>query len=299
MIQADGVKKRFGAVTALNGVTLSIAAGERIAFVGTNGSGKTTLLRALLGLIGYEGKVHVAGMDVARQPERVMRSVAYIPQIAPPIDASVAEVVRACAALRKRDAADIARRAERLGLSVGGVSSKRFRDLSGGMKQKLLAAIALAAETPILVCDEPTANLDAEARASFVEQLEERSETAILLLCSHRLEEVRHMVGRVVELADGRVVHDSTLNGRSERTYRVGLVLAEARHLVEPLLRELGFTRRDTSRYELRGATIERAASVARRLSDYSNASLRLEIADDIDIGSQDSASGFEKRGVA
>ncbi len=299
MIQFTCVQKRFGTVTALDGVTLSIEAGERIAFVGTNGSGKTTLLRALLGLVGYEGRVSVAGMDVAREPELVMRSVAYIPQIAPPIDASVAEVVRACAALRKRDTTTIVARAERLGLRVGDVTAKRFRDLSGGMKQKLLAAIALAAETPILVCDEPTANLDAVARASFVEQLAERSETAILLLCSHRLEEVRHMVGRVVELADGRVVRDSMLACCGERTFRVGVVLAGDGHGVEPLLRELGFTRRDPSRHEIRGTTIDRAASIARRISDYPAASLRLEIVDDSDLRSQPLESGFGKRGVA
>jgi ABC-type multidrug transport system ATPase subunit len=86
--------------------------------------------------------------------------------------------------------------------------AKRFRDLSGGMKQKLLAAMALATEAPILVCDEPTANLDGEARVSFFEQLAERPKGAVLVLCSHRVEEVRALVDRVIELRDGRVVRD-------------------------------------------------------------------------------------------
>ncbi|MFO0742492.1 MAG: ATP-binding cassette domain-containing protein [Labilithrix sp.] len=68
MIEIRNVTKRFGRVTALDGVTLSIGAGEKLAFVGANGSGKTTLLRAVLGLVRVEGEVTIAGVDVARKP---------------------------------------------------------------------------------------------------------------------------------------------------------------------------------------------------------------------------------------
>src|SRR5690606_7258562 len=126
-----------------------------------------------------------------------LRSVAYIPQIAPPIDAPVGEVVRAHAALRGIAEDATHERARRLGLELPSCAQKRFRELSGGMKQKLLAAMALAAEAPILICDEPTANLDGEARASFFEQLAERPSSGVVVLCSHRIEEVRLLVGRV------------------------------------------------------------------------------------------------------
>ena len=172
MITVAQVTKKFGRVTALDGVTLTVGSGEQVAFVGANGSGKTTLLRALLGLVRVEGRVTIGGVDVAREPEIALRSVAYIPQIAPPIDAPVREVVRAHAALRGKAEDATWERATRLGLDVSATRSKRFSDLSGGMKQKLLAAMALASEAPVLVCDEPTANLDGEARASFFEQLE-------------------------------------------------------------------------------------------------------------------------------
>jgi ABC-2 type transport system ATP-binding protein len=211
MITVAHVTKRFGRVTALDGVTLTIGSGEHVAFVGANGSGKTTLLRALLGLVRVEGRVTIGGVDVAREPEVALRSVAYIPQIAPPIDAPVREVVRAHAALRGMSEDLTWARAERLGLAVSGARTKRFTDLSGGMKQKLLAAMALATEAPVLICDEPTANLDGEARASFFEQLAERPKTSIVVLCSHRVEEVRQLVRRVVELGDGKVVRDAPL----------------------------------------------------------------------------------------
>jgi ABC-2 type transport system ATP-binding protein len=211
MITVLSVTKRFGPVVALDGVSLEVASGERIAFVGANGSGKTTLLRALLGLVRFDGKISILGCDVAREPHIALRSVAYIPQIAPPIDAPVGEVVRAQAALRGYDEDRTWARAKRLSLTADACRKKRFRDLSGGMRQKLLAAMALATEAPILVCDEPTANLDGEARSSFFEQLDERPATSVVVLCSHRLEEVVHMVSRVVELGDGKIIRDGPL----------------------------------------------------------------------------------------
>lgn len=212
MITIAKVHKRFGPVVALDRVSLTIGQGEGVAFVGSNGSGKTTLLRALLGLVRVEGTIAIGGHDVAKEPELALRNVAYIPQIAPPIDAPVAEVVRAYATLRGKGDDATYERALRLGLSPDTCRKKRFRDLSGGMKQKLLAAMALAADAPILVCDEPTANLDGDARAAFFEQLAERPPSSVVVLCSHRIEEVRAIVGRIVVLAEGRVVGDGPVS---------------------------------------------------------------------------------------
>ncbi|MFT3768230.1 MAG: ABC transporter ATP-binding protein [Minicystis sp.] len=190
-------------------MSLTIQPGERVALVGTNGSGKTTLLRAMLGLVRFEGRVVLGGADVAREPEIALRSAAYIPQIAPPLDAPVVEVVRAQAALRGRPVDAVVRRARALGLDLDACAKKRFRDLSGGMKQKLLAAMALAAEAPILACDEPTANLDGDAREAFFAALDARPRSSITVLCSHRVEEVERLVDRVIELAEGRIVRDA------------------------------------------------------------------------------------------
>jgi ABC-2 type transport system ATP-binding protein len=209
MIRIDGVSKQYGTVRALDSVSLGIGAGERVALVGTNGSGKTTLLRCILGLVRFEGRISVAGVDVSRSPEVALAKLAYVPQIAPPLDAPVDEVVAACAKLRGKTWNDVVARARRLGLDVVACRQKRFRDLSGGMKQKLLAALALAAETPILICDEPTANLDGQARIEFLRQLRERPAEATTLVCSHRLEEVADLVDRVVELSEGSIERDA------------------------------------------------------------------------------------------
>ncbi len=95
-----------------------------------------------------------------------------------------------------------------LELDLGELGSRLFRSLSGGTKQKLLITLALAADASLLVLDEPTASLDARARERFFPLVEELAPDATLLLCSHRLEEVRQLVDHVLMLAEGRLVYD-------------------------------------------------------------------------------------------
>jgi len=178
------------------------------------------------------------------------------------MEASVGELVRAHCALRGLRAEGIAERGKRLGLDVGGISGNRFRDLSGGMKQKLLAAMALACEAPILMCDEPTANLDAEAREAFFEQVAARAETDIVVLCSHRVDEVRKLVHRVVEFADGRVVSDASLGEvLSElQAFRVDVELREGATAAQADLHARGFK---TTREHWLGADLAHAEKLA------------------------------------
>jgi ABC-2 type transport system ATP-binding protein len=170
----------------------------------------------MLGLVRVKGTITIAGHDVARVPELALRSLAYVPQIAPPLDAPVGEVVRAIATLRGIDPERVRARAAELGLRLESSQASRFRDLSGGMKQKLLAALALAAETPVLLCDEPTANLDAPARAAFIEILERLPRDRLVILCSHRVEELQDLVDRTIELRDGVVLSDAACDGAAD-----------------------------------------------------------------------------------
>ncbi|MFZ5896942.1 MAG: ATP-binding cassette domain-containing protein [Myxococcota bacterium] len=208
MIRIQGVSKSFGKLRVLSDISFEVRRGERVALVGSNGSGKTTLLRALLGLVRVEGKVSVDGVDVSAHPELALKKVAYVPQVAPPLEAPVAEVVRAVASLRGIEIPRIEQCACELGLSLAELAERRFRDLSGGMKQKFLAALALAADADLLICDEPTANLDSRARERFFELLDERRPARALILCSHRADDVSRLVDRVIELDEGRVISD-------------------------------------------------------------------------------------------
>jgi len=206
-IQLRKVTKRFARATALREVDLTIARGARVALLGPNGSGKTTLTRAIMGLIHTEGEILIDGHRLTDRMVVAPR-LAYVPQIAPMMAATVGEIVGAVCALRGLRPAVVAELAAELGLDVPAVRRQALRNLSGGMRQKLLLALALATPAELLILDEPTASLDAAARARFLSRFATVAQAATVILCSHRLDELRSLVDHVVLLADGRVIHD-------------------------------------------------------------------------------------------
>ena len=211
MIELHQVTKVYGQRAAVAGVSLRVRAGERVALVGPNGSGKTTLMRAALGLVAAGGQVRVGGHDPWTDHRAAMVNVAYVPQRAPALDAPVGELVRGWAALRDRPVESLRDEALAFGLPVDEVERVPFRSLSGGMQQKLLAAMALASKAHIFFFDEPTANLDPAARGVFLSRLTSRDPQPTLVLSSHRLDELQALVDRVVVLAEGRVRFDDQL----------------------------------------------------------------------------------------
>lgn len=202
------VTKRFGQTTALDEVDLRVEPGERVALIGPNGSGKTTLTRIILGMLRPEGEVTVGGCSPFEEREQLADRVAYVPQIAPQTSVPVAAIIETVCHLRAMPASRVVGVAERLQWRPAEHADKPFKNLSGGMKQKLLIALALAAQPRLLIMDEPTASLDADARRSFFEMCAELDAQTTVLLCSHRLEEVRHLIERIVALDSGRVSRD-------------------------------------------------------------------------------------------
>lgn len=206
-IELRGVRKRFGRAEALRGLDLTLPAGTRAALVGPNGSGKSTLIRSLLGLLSCEGEVLLDGRSPFADRLETARRLAYVPQIAPQLSATVGEVIRTVALTRGLEPTRIAAIARRLDLDVDTVAIRPFRNLSGGMKQKLLIAAAFAAEASLLVLDEPTASLDARARDRFFALCEEIPSESTMLLCSHRLEELQQLADHVIALEEGVVTY--------------------------------------------------------------------------------------------
>ena len=201
------VGKRFGATAALSGVDLTIAKGAKVALLGPNGSGKTTLTRALMGLLAADGEILIDGRPLTDRLQIAGR-LAYVPQIAPLMAATVDEIVRAIGDLRGFARTAVAAIAGDLGLDLELVGRRSMRALSGGMRPKLLLALALASRPELLILDEPTTSLDATARARFFDHFARVAADATVILCSHRLDELRALVDHVVVLAEGRVVHD-------------------------------------------------------------------------------------------
>jgi ABC-2 type transport system ATP-binding protein len=218
-IEVKQAQKSFGRFVALRGVDLSVPPGSRVALVGPNGSGKSTLIRALLGLIDCEGTVLLDGQSPYDDRVDVARRIAYVPQTAPTLGATVAEVVRLVTTTRALDPSAVKRVADALELDLQAVSAKAFRHLSGGMKQKLLLALAFAARPELLVMDEPTASLDARARTHFFSLCAELDPSVSLLLCSHRVDELRQLAQHVVAMEEGRVTYDGPAAGYLEAAH--------------------------------------------------------------------------------
>ncbi len=211
-VETIGLRRRFGAVTALDGVSFEVAAGRRVAVIGPNGSGKSTLMRAILGLLAFEGTVRLDGRSPFEHRAALARRLAYVPQTAPQLAAPVGEIVAAVTRIRMLPSAAVADAAARIGLDVAALAARPVRGLSGGMRQKLMIALALAGRPSLVVMDEPTASLDAASRARFFSLYDEVAAGATLLLCSHRLEEVSHLVEGVIALEGGRVTFDGPVD---------------------------------------------------------------------------------------
>jgi ABC-type multidrug transport system ATPase subunit len=291
-IEAREVGKRFGGTRALHGVSFAIEPGARVALLGPNGSGKSTLNRAVLGLLRVEGELRVGGRNPFAARAALARSVAYVPQTAPQLAASVRELVAAVCGLRRIAPARVEKLAAELELSPAEIAARPFRSLSGGMKQKLLVALALAAEPELLVLDEPTGSLDAASRARVLALVAAQASGTTLLLCSHRLEEVRQLANEVVALADGSVARRCGLEAFLDETLVCVLELALAEGTPsEEGLRRRGFRPLGGGRYLRVVPRREKARLAAELAQELGAALLDLEVRD-VELGFAERAHG-------
>lgn len=205
-LSVSGVAKRYGAVRALDGVSFEARAGEAVALWGSNGAGKTTLMKAMLGLIAFEGSITVHGRDVRRDGKAARRAIGYVPQDAAFHDMSARATAVFYARLKKADGRGVDALLERVGLAEH--ADKAVAALSGGLRQRLALAIALLGDPPVLLLDEPTASLDAQAQQDYLAMLASLSRTdgKTIIFASHRLEEIELLAHRVVMLEHGKLV---------------------------------------------------------------------------------------------
>lgn len=210
MIELCEVTKRYGDKRAVDDVSLSVAPGESLALWGSNGAGKTTLLRCLLGATKYAGRVLIDGYSSAKQGKQARSRIGYVPQSMPTFDMSVAEMILLVAKLRGADPRDGLARLRQFGIDHA--ARQQIDSLSGGMKQKLSLTLALLGDPPILLLDEPTANLDARSQADVVSTLLElKHQGRTIVFTSHRWSEVRALADHVVGLENGKQVGYGTV----------------------------------------------------------------------------------------
>lgn len=269
------VTKRYGAVTALDGLTLGLEAGRVTALLGPNGAGKTTAVKLLLGLTrGTSGAVSLFGRDPrdakARQKTGVMLQVASVPETL-----RVREHVHLFSSYYPHpmpvdEALAIA------GLAT--VADRKYGHLSGGQKQRVLFALAICGNPDLLFLDEPTVGLDVESRRNFwqeVRRLAERGRS--ILLTTHYLEEADALADRIVVIDRGRIAADGSPHEvkalTSARSVRCVTTLDDTRIKALPGVQSV---RRDGAAVEILTSDAE---AVARALLAADPALRGLEIA--------------------
>ncbi|EHY89877.1 ABC transporter ATP-binding protein [Saccharomonospora azurea] len=209
VLTARGLRHRYGGTSALDGVDLTVEAGECVALLGPNGAGKTTLVNLVVGLLPRgHGEIVLAGGDPKHAVTR--RKVGVVQQsLGQPSTLTVSELVSGAAVRGGRPRSSAAPIMAELELTE--LSHRRAAKLSGGQKQRLQLAMALVNDPALLVLDEPTVGLDVPTRRRFWRILARRREkgTAILLT-THLIDEAAAVSDRVVVLDRGRVLTSGT-----------------------------------------------------------------------------------------
>jgi heme ABC exporter ATP-binding subunit CcmA len=289
MIEVKELTKKFGRFVAVDGLSFAVAPGEAVALWGPNGVGKTTIIRSLLGLLSAEGELRVNGFDIQKEGKKARAAVGYVPQeLAFYDDLSARDTLLFYARLKRVSADRVDQALAEVGLAEH--EHKPVAALSGGMKQRLALAIALLADPPLLILDEPTSNLDTAARDEFMKLLlQQKAQGKTLLFTSHRLEEVELLASRVLVLEAGRL--RLVCDEPAELANRLGMTLTlkvfipdRTRRQAMALLQGQGFA------VSPNGVGLRVAVSPSAKMGP-----LQALLAQDIEISDFEIENGFEQ----
>lgn len=210
VIEAKGLVKNYGPVRAVDGVDLSVAAGEVVGLLGPNGAGKTTTILMLLGLTEpTEGTVRILGKDPLRQPLEVKRQVGYLPDAVGFYDSMSGRENLAYTARLAGMSSDLAK--ERIAAALGkvrllDVANRRVATYSRGMRQRLGLAELLMRKCSVAILDEPTSGLDPQSTQELLDLIQVLSRDGMtFLLSSHMLNVVQSVCHRIALFNDGRI----------------------------------------------------------------------------------------------
>ncbi|WP_084960251.1 ATP-binding cassette domain-containing protein [Thermoactinospora rubra] len=215
IIEANGLRKTFGSVTALESVDLQVERGTVLGLLGPNGAGKTTMVRILSTLLKADGgRAAIAGYDLDTQPRQVRKVIGLTGQetsVDPLLTGRenlvmMGRLFHLGAAVAERRAAELL---ERFGLVEA--ADRQVGTYSGGMRRRLDLAVSLVSSPQILFLDEPTTGLDPTSRMALWEMIEDLvSAGTTILLTTQYLEEADRLAGRIAVLNGGRIVADGT-----------------------------------------------------------------------------------------
>jgi ABC-2 type transport system ATP-binding protein len=216
VIVVEELRKRYGEVQALDGVSFEVREGEVFGLLGPNGAGKSTTVRVLVTLThADDGRASVAGHDVRSEPNAVRRAIGYVPQ-----DSGVdqfgtgRENLMLQGRVQGMSGRDLSARASELLELVGiaDAADRIVKNYSGGMRRRLDIALGLMHRPRVLFLDEPTTGLDPEARVAMWDEVSRlaRAESLTILLTTHYLEEADELTDRLAIVSRGKVVVEGT-----------------------------------------------------------------------------------------
>jgi len=222
-IEVNSLSKRYPRGTVANdGISLAIAPGECFGLLGPNGAGKTTLVRQITGeLMPSSGQIRVFGIDAVKRPKEARRLLGIVPQEAGLFDyLTVREHLLYFGRLKGLEGQSLANRVKRLmrELTLEEHSAKRASELSGGLKRKVLVAIAMISQPRALILDEPTTGLDPHARREVWELVRRCQQDEVgVLLTTHYMEEAECLSDRIGIISQGQLLAVGTMQELRER----------------------------------------------------------------------------------
>jgi ABC-2 type transport system ATP-binding protein len=222
MIQTQDLTRRYGALTAVDGISFRVEPGEVLGFLGPNGAGKSTTMRMLAGFIApTSGSASICGHDVEREPLAAKRSLGYLPEGAPSYgEMSVRAFLGFIADLRGLSGNTRRLRLEYVieRLQLGQVMEQSIETLSKGFRRRVGLAQAVVHDPPVLILDEPTDGLDPNQKHEVRGLIADMARDKLIIVSTHILEEVSAVCTRAVIIARGRIVADDTPQGLAARS---------------------------------------------------------------------------------
>ena len=210
-INAINVTKAYGDFKAIDDLSLKVDKGGVWALLGPNGAGKTTFLKCILGLREFSGTISIEGYDIVKNPKQAKMQIGYVPQHPTLYDElSVQETLRYFGDMRNVKRSRLKELLEFVGLELW--ARQPASALSGGMKQRLMLAVALLSDPPTLLLDEPTANLDVRRQLEFRDLINLLvSEGKTVVLTTHLLGDVDQVAKKIMLINKGKLVIKSSV----------------------------------------------------------------------------------------
>ena len=214
MLEVSGLIKRFGLITAVDGISFHMERGEVLGFLGPNGAGKSTTMKMITGFLRPDsGSISVCDYDVVTDPLAAKRSLGYLPEGAPLYpDMTPRQLLKFIAEVRelKGSVRDAAIERAISAVHIDGVLDQPIETLSKGFKRRVGLAQAILHDPPVLVLDEPTDGLDPNQKYDVRSLIKSMAPDKAIIISTHILEEVDAVCNRAMIIDHGRVVADGT-----------------------------------------------------------------------------------------